>query len=143
MRMAKWLPLAALAITLSSCDLASAASLDVEVTHLRPTRAVTVMVFCDAAAWTGSAAPVLMRQFAARDTTQTLRVDGLPQGRCAVRVEQAPNDSAVELPSFALERHGYSGNGSRDRRPTFQRAAIQLGEKSARTTVHLFTGEHH
>ncbi|HZP10974.1 MAG TPA: DUF2141 domain-containing protein [Nevskiaceae bacterium] len=143
MHLAKWVSLGAVTLAAASCDLASAASLDVEVTHLRPTRTVTIMVFCDAAAWTGSAAPVSTRHFAARDTTQTLHIDGLPSGRCAVHVAQSPNDSAVELPDFALERHGYSGNGSHDRRPSFQRAAIQLGEKSARTTVHLFTGEHH
>lgn len=142
MQILKWISLAALAIAATSCDLAVAAALDVEVTHLRPTRMVAITVFCDAGSWTGGAVPIAMQEFRARDTTQTLRIDGLPPGRCAVHVQQAPNDSAVELPSFALERHGYSGNASRDRRPSFERAAIELGKEPARTTVHLFTSEH-
>ena len=96
MRIVKWISLAALAIAATSCDLASAAALDVEVTHLRPTRTVAVMVFCDAGSWTGTV-PIAMQEFRARDTTQTLRIEGLPPGRCAVHVRQAPNDSAVEL----------------------------------------------
>ena len=142
MQILKWISLAAFAIAVTSCNLAAAAALDVEVTHLRPTRTAAVMVFCDAGSWTGGAVPIAMLEFRARNTTQTLRIEGLPPGRCAVHVQQAPNDSAVELPSFALERHGYSGNGSRDRRPSFARASIEVGNKSAHTTVHLFTSEH-
>lgn len=141
MHKSRWLLIAALVAQIASCNLAAAAALDVDVTHLRPTRTVTVLVFCDAESWSDATTPIAMRQFAARGTTQTLRIDGLPPGRCAVHVEQATNDSAIELPDFSHERHGYSGNASRDRRPSFERAAVRVGADGARVPVHLFTSE--
>jgi uncharacterized protein (DUF2141 family) len=119
----------------------SAASLDVEVTHLRPTRTVTVSVFKDASSWMRGANPVATREFKALGARQILHLDGLLPGRYAVRVDQQPNDSSLEMPNFSLERHGYSGEAANDLRPTFERAAIAVGEGGAKVPVHLFVSE--
>jgi len=142
MPFAKWIPVAILISLATSCNLASAASLDVDVTHLRPTRTVTVRVYKDAESWSRADSPVASAEFKAVETRQTLRIDNLPPGRYAVRVDQEPNSSSLEMPNFSLERHGYSGNDSRNR-PVFERAAIEVGEGGAKIPVHLFVGEHH
>src|SRR5437667_2901981 len=79
---------------------ANAASLDIDVSHLRPTKTVRVSVFADATSWAHGGAPVMSRVFDARDISQTLHIDGLAPGRYAVRVDQGPNSSAAEIPSF-------------------------------------------
>jgi uncharacterized protein (DUF2141 family) len=144
MRNARWISVAAAAAGLiTSCNLARAAVLDVQVTHLRPTRTVTVSVFRDASSWAQGEAPVLTREFKALAPTQILHLEGLPAGRYAVRVDQQRNSSSLEMPNFSLERHGYSGSATSWMRPTFERAAIEVGEAGAQLTVHLFTAEQH
>jgi uncharacterized protein (DUF2141 family) len=133
----RWFATIALLAPIASCDLAAAASLDVEVSHLRPTTTVTVAVYPDAESWNGGA-PLATRQFRAREPRQTLRIDGLPPGRYAVKVRQEPNPSSVELPSFSVERHGHSGRATSERRPSFERAAVEVGAEGARIPVHMF-----
>jgi uncharacterized protein (DUF2141 family) len=120
---------------------ASAASLDIQVTHLRPTRTVTVRVFKDEESWARGVAPVSVQEFKAVQPSQTLHIDGLPPGRYAVRVDQEPNSSSLEMPNFSLDRHGFSGNGSAGRRPSFDRAAVDVGADGARLPVHLFVSD--
>lgn len=136
-----WLALAGLGALLAAAAVADAASLDVYVTHLRPTQTVRVSVYADAASWARGRGPVASRVFAARAIAQTLRIDGLAPGRYAVRVEQGPNRGPVEVPSFAFERNGTSGNGGRCGLPPFERAAVNVGTDGARVPVHMFVSD--
>jgi uncharacterized protein (DUF2141 family) len=118
---------------------AQAASLDVHITHLRPTKTVRVSVYNSAETWRKQEAPVATREVAARDVSQTVRIDDLPPGRYAVRVEQTPNHSSIEPISFAQTRLGTSGNKASHGLVTFDRAAVPVGADGARVRVHLFT----
>lgn len=138
--------LAALCALLSATEIAQAASLEVYVTNVRPTKTVYVSVYKDAQTWAEGREPVVTRVIAARGPTQTIRIDGLVPGRYAVRVHQDPNggdgSGFAEPPSFALARDGLSGNGSRYGIPHFDRAAVNVGAEGARSTIHLFTASH-
>jgi uncharacterized protein (DUF2141 family) len=120
---------------------ANAASLDIDVTHLRPTKTVRVSVFADAKSWARGGTPIMSRVFDARDVSQTLHIDGLAPGRYAVRVDQEPNSSAAEVPSFRFERHGSSGNAARYGSGSFERAAVNVRNEGARVSVHMFMSD--
>lgn len=125
---------------------ADAASLEVYVSNLRPTKTVQVSVFKDAQTWAKGREPVAQRVVLARDITQTIRIDNLPPGRYAVRVHQDPNHlgSVIEPPSFALERNGSSGNRmSHNGVPQFERAALEVGAGGARSSIRLVAASHY
>lgn len=119
--------------------IAQAASLDVHLTHLRPTETVRVSVYRDARTWAEEREPVASRVVAARAVSQTVRITDLPPGRYAVRVRQDPNPGGLyEPPSFALARQGSSRNQGRYGVPGFDSAAVNVGADGARLSIHLF-----
>lgn len=131
---------AVLCASLTIAEVAQAASLDVHITHLRPTETVRVTVFRDAETWAEKREPVATRVVAAHGVTQTVRIDDLPPGRYAVRVHQNPNPGGMpEPPSFALARDGSSGNHERNGVAPFDRVAVNVGADGARLSIHLFT----
>ena len=131
---------AALCASLTTAEIAHAASLDVHITNLRPTETVHVTVFKDALTWAEKREPVATRVVAARDVSQTVRIDDLPPGRYAVRVHQDPNPGGIcEPPSFAVARHGSSRSISSFGMPaSFDRAAIEIGDDGADVSIRLF-----
>lgn len=135
------LRLAVLCTLPMAAQAANAASLDVQVTHLRPTKTVRVSVYADAKSWARGREPVISRVFEARDISQVLRIDGLAPGRYAIRVDQGPNRGPAEVPSFAFERHGSSGNFGRYGSASFERAAVDVGADGASVSVHLFVSD--
>lgn len=136
--------IAALGILPAMVGVANAASLDVYVTNVRPTKTMSVSVYKDAQTWAEERDPIATRVVAARGLTQTVRIDGLPAGRYAVRVHQDPNSGGglAEPPSFALTRDGTSGNRNIYGVPHFDQAAVDVGTQGARSTIHLFVSSH-
>lgn len=123
---------------------AQAAALEVRLTNLRPTEWVQVSVYADEESWNRQRAPVAQRKVPAHDVIQTVRIDGLPPGRYAVRVRQDPNDGGVVEPaSFAFSRRGWSRNSARQDRPIFERAAIEMGTEDRQLGIHMFVDSRH
>lgn len=123
---------------------AGAAALDVRLTNLRPTETVRVSVYADAQSWRKRHAPVAERTVAAHDVVQTVRIDGLPPGRYAVRVHQDPNPGGLSEPaSFAIARHGWSRNSARFNTPDFERAAVEVGAEDLTLGIHMFMDSRH
>src|SRR5436309_774330 len=128
MQSRKPLLVAALWLSPAFAGTANAASLDVQVTNLRPTTTVRVSIFNNAQSWVQGRKPVMVGEFAARQLSQTFHLDGLAPGRYAIRVDQQANPGGIcEPPTFAVERHGHSGGESHVGAPTFERAAVEVG----------------
>lgn len=127
-------------LALTVADGTAAASLDVHITNLRPTQIVQVSVFKDAGSWASQYEPVSTTVVAARGTSQTVRIAGLPPGRYAVHARQDRSDTGFAEPLAAgFARSGSSGNPNRYGAVDFERAAVAVGAAGARVSIHLWT----
>ena len=119
---------------------AQAGTLEIQLGNLRPGGAVRVSVFGDANSWAHDGKPVAARAFIARDFTCSLRIDGLPAGRYAVRAQQDGADRPGDIGSLALavSRHGSSGGNNAHAAPSFNDAAVEVRDEDPRITLHLF-----
>ncbi|WP_162932100.1 DUF2141 domain-containing protein [Solimonas sp. K1W22B-7] len=113
---------------------AQAAAQELQLSNLRPAGTVRVEVYADAESWRRGRNPVASRLVPVRNVTQRLRLEGLPEGRYAIRAMQAA-DSAGGCrwpPAVAMARRGYSRLPlARRAPPPFERAAVELREGQA------------
>lgn len=118
-----------------------AATLDLQLSNLRPGGAVEVEIHADADSWEHGGAPQSQQRFVAREPRQQLRFAGLPPGRYAVRVRQHANPGGWlgrEPPSFAVPRLGYSRRPlAGPVAPRFEGAALQLDDAGAMLPIRL------
>lgn len=132
--------MAATCAWLVAADVAQAASLAVNLQHLRPAGTVRVQVFADSRSWAAGRQPIASRIVAARGVSLVVSVDGLAPGRYAVRADQAAIDFE-HLPLLALARRGVSRNHAfcNRRRPAFERSAVAAGSGASTVSIHMFT----
>lgn len=132
--------MAATCACLVAADAAQAASLAVNLQHLRPAGTVRVQVFADSRSWASGRYPIASRVVAARDVSQAVVIDGLAPGRYAVRADQDAIDFE-NVPLLALPRRGVSRNNAfcNGRRPAFERSAVAVGSSASTVSIHMFT----
>ncbi|MFA5941373.1 MAG: DUF2141 domain-containing protein [Sinimarinibacterium sp.] len=124
---------------LVAADVAQAASLEVNLEHLRPAGTVRVQVFADAQSWASGRQPIASRIVAARGVSQVVSIDGLAPGRYAVRADQDAIDFE-QVPLLALARRGVSGNNAfcNRRGPAFERTSVAVGSGASNYSIHMF-----
>lgn len=117
-----------LSLLLLSMSSTHATAQELRLSNLRPMGAVQVEIYADAESWRRGRNPVASHRVPARDVSQSLSLQGLPEGRYAIRATQAA-DSAAGFhwpPSLAMARRGYSRFPmARRAPPSFERAAVE------------------
>lgn len=130
-----------LALALSVSALATAGTLEIEITDIRSTEGqLMVAVHASAEGWDGKAPPVAAQLHAPTGDSAVLSFEGLAPGSYAVQVMHDQNGNG-ELDSnfmgMPIEGYGFSNNPEVMRKATFEEARIELVEAGTRIQLRL------
>lgn len=130
-----------LALALSVSALATAGTLEIEITDIRSTEGqLMVAVHGSAEGWDGKAPPVAAQLHAPTGDSAVLSFEGLAPGSYAVQVMHDQNGNG-ELDSnfmgMPIEGYGFSNNPEVMRKATFEEARIELVEAGTRIQLRL------
>lgn len=130
-----------LTLALSVNALATAGTLEIEITDIRSTEGqLMVAVHGSAEGWDGKAPPVAAQLHAPTGDSAVLSFEGLAPGSYAVQVMHDQNGNG-ELDSnfmgMPIEGYGFSNNPEVMRKATFEEARIELVEGGTRIQLRL------
>jgi|LNFM01.1.fsa_nt_gb uncharacterized protein (DUF2141 family) len=126
---------------LSAASLATAATLEVEITDIRSSEGqLMVAVHASAEGWDGKTAPVAAQLHAPSGERALLSFEGLAPGSYAVQVMHDQNGNGkldANFMGMPIEGYGFSNNPEVMRKATFDEARIEVGEGGTRIQLRL------
>lgn len=126
---------------LSAASLATAATLEVEITDIRSSEGqLMVAVHASAEGWDGKAAPVAAQLHAPSGERALLSFEGLAPGNYAVQVMHDQNGNGkldANFMGMPIEGYGFSNNPEVMRKATFDEARVEVGEGGTRIQLRL------
>lgn len=126
---------------LSAASLATAATLEVEITDIRSSEGhLMVAVHASAEGWDGKAAPVAAQLHAPSGERALLSFEGLAPGSYAVQVMHDQNGNGkldANFMGMPIEGYGFSNNPEVMRKATFDEARVEVGEGGTRIQLRL------
>lgn len=126
---------------LSAASLATAATLEVEITDIRSSEGqLMVAVHASAEGWDGKTTPVAAQLHAPSGERALLSFEGLAPGSYAVQVMHDQNGNGkldANFMGMPIEGYGFSNNPEVMRKATFDEARVEVGEGGTRIQLRL------